>query len=97
MPPPPPLVLLEFEPGDEALSAVGDLESDDVTVTNGGDEELDVVEVSEAIEKWAAAAAAAAGNKNGGILGAICPPMLRLPKLCGVVEWREWGGSKCGW
>ena len=77
------------------------MESDDVIATNGGDEELEVVEVSEAIEKWAAAAAAAAGNKNGGILEAIgpppSPPTLRLPKLCGVVEWRECGGSKCGW
>ena len=46
VPPPPPLVQLEFEPGDEALSAVGDLESDEVTVTNGGDAELEVVEVT---------------------------------------------------
>ena len=89
MPPPPPLAQLELEPGDEALSAVGDLESEEVTATNGGDEELEVVEVSEAIEKWAAAAAAAAGNKNGGIFGGTTGPPSPLARLFKPMEIRN--------
>ena len=79
----PPLPMLEFEPGDDALSPVtGDLETEAeetevVGIIEGGGEtgaETEV-EVNEAIEKWAAAAAAAAGNKKG-ILGwapGCCP------------------------
>ena len=70
--PPPPLAMLEFEPGDDALSPVGDFEAVEVAASNGGGEteaEVVLVEVKEAIEKCAAAAAAAAGKRNGGILG----------------------------
>ena len=78
--------MLEFEPGDDALSPVtGDLELEETEVVGiiegGGETGAEAeVEVNEAIEKWAAAAAAAAGNKKG-ILGWAAPGC-------------EWGGCK---
>ena len=82
--------MLEFEPGDDALSPVtGDLELEETEVVGiiegGGETGAEAeVEVNEAIEKWAAAAAAAAGNKKG-ILGWAAPGC-------------EWGGCKrWGW
>ena len=83
---PPPLAQLEFEPGDEPQSAVGDFESASSLLGSGGDEVLEVVEVSEAIEKWAAAAAAAAGNKNGGIFGGTTGPPSPLARLFKPME-----------
>ena len=88
-PPPPPLAQLEFEPGDEPQSAVGDFESASSLLDSGGDEVLEVVEVSEAIEKWAAAAAAAAGNKNGGIFGGTTGPPSPLARLFKPMEIRN--------
>ena len=65
--------MLEFEPGDDALSPVtGDLETEAeetevVGIIEGGGETGAEVEVNEAIEKWAAAAAA--GMQQGRGLG----------------------------
>jgi hypothetical protein len=67
--PTPPLALLEFDAGDEALSPVGDLEELEARMVGEEPRFALEFEVREAMEKWAAAAAAAAGNKNG-ILGA---------------------------
>ena len=87
--------MLEFEPGDDALSPVtGDLELEETEVVGiiegGGETGAEAeVEVNEAIEKWAAAAAAAAGNKKG-ILGWAAPGC----------EWgggRRWGWGCSGW
>ena len=88
----PPLARLEFEPGDEALSPVGDLEAVEAwTIEGGGETEAAaaevLVEVKEAMEKWAAAAAAAAGNKKG-ILGG-------WGGWCGVCS--KWGWAWSGW
>ena len=87
--------MLEFEPGDDELSPVmGDLELEETEVVGmiegGGETGAEAeVEVNEAIEKWAAAAAAAAGNKKG-ILGWAAPGC----------EWggcRRWGWGCSGW
>ena len=87
--------MLEFEPGDDELSPVmGDLELEETEVVGmiegGGETGAEAeVEVNEAIEKWAAAAAAAAGNKKG-ILGWAAPGC-----ECGGCS--RWGWGCSGW